>query len=56
MTLHEGISLLPILNLLLIPVFKVIWRVGKRLDVLEWNQKRVCDHLKIPRITSSNGE
>lgn len=51
MTWHDIVAMLPILNLLLIPVIKGLWSIMRRIDIIEWNQKRICEHLKIPRIS-----
>ena len=44
------IQLMPLLNLLLLPFARSMWRFHKRLMTLEVNQKRVCEHLKITRV------
>jgi len=44
------LEFLPLLNLLLIPVIKILYSLNKRLLTIEYNQKRICEHLKIPRI------
>ena len=50
MTAHEIIALLPLLNLILVPVARSLWKTSKRLDVLEFNQRRVCEKLEITYI------
>ena len=46
-------KLLPFLNLLLIPAIRIAWRLGKRLDMIEFNQRRICDKVGIKYIEVS---
>lgn len=41
---------LPFLNILLIPAIRLAWKVGKRLDTIEFNQRRLCDKVGIKYI------
>lgn len=49
-TFEFALQLLPLLNLFLIPIGRTIWRTSKRLDVIEFNQRRLCDKLKLEYI------
>lgn len=41
---------LPLLNLLLIPALRAIWKTSHRIDTIEYNQRRLCDKLGITYI------
>jgi hypothetical protein len=43
-------KLLPLLNVLLIPIARGAYRLGKRLDCIEFNQRRICDKVGVEYI------
>lgn len=45
--LAVGEKLLPLLNLLLLPALRTAWRVSKRLDCIEFNQRRICEKVGV---------
>ena len=44
-------DLLPLLNVLLIPIARGAFKLSKRLDCIEFNQRRICDKVGIEYIT-----
>jgi hypothetical protein len=47
---HEIISYLPLLNFFLLPLVRSIMRIGKRIDTIEFNQRRLCSKIEIDYI------
>ncbi len=48
--LNQITSWLPVLNLLLIPAIRAVVKMGKRLDEIEFNQRRLCEKLDMKYI------
>jgi hypothetical protein len=45
--LNQVTPWLPVLNLLLIPAIRAVMKISKRLDEIEFNQRRVCEKISL---------